>query len=118
MMNANNMDNFMNMIIFFAGFFMIYAGLKLRIKGEVPSGFISRNINWDKARDKEGYIKVMAPVNVAAGIVMIIFGLVISYVEKIESTGYMAESIVILVAFVMCLIYAIIAMKMQNKYLK
>ncbi len=115
--NMDNMDVFMNMIIYFAGGYLIYGAFLMKFKGQIPSGFISRNVDWDKAKDKDSYIKVMVPVNIAMGILMIGFGFLISYEDK-AGVEFMVESLTIFGAFLMCLIYGYIAMRTQKKYLE
>ncbi|MCR5747585.1 MAG: hypothetical protein K6G03_07740 [Lachnospiraceae bacterium] len=113
----NDMDSFMNAIIYIGGAYLIFSAIMMKTKGTVSSTFLSRDLDWSTARDKEGYIKVMFPVNLVMGLIMIATGVTLTYEAKLGTKG-ITESIILLVAFIIVIIYGIIAMKAQNKYLK
>ena len=107
----------MNVIIYIAGGYLIYAAILMKIRGTVASAFLSKNLNWETARDKKGYIRIMFPVNLIMGLIMVATGLLLTYGEKLGIKGS-GGSIVLLISFIFCIIYAVIAMHAQNKYLK
>ena len=113
----NTADTFMNAIIYIVGGYLIYAAVLMKTRGTVASAFLSKNLNWETARDKEGYIRIMFPVNLIMGLIMIATGVTLTYEERLGIKGT-KESIVLLISFIFCIIYAAIAMHTQNKYLK
>ncbi len=115
--NMGNMDTFVNAMIFLGGGYMLFAAYMMKFKGEVPKSFLSRDLNWDTARDKEGYIRFMFPANIIMGLLMIILGLCLTFEEKLGLVGD-KEMILLLAAFILVLIYGVIAMHMQTKYLR
>lgn len=117
MSNMGNMDAFVNSMIFLGGGYLLFAAYRMRFKGDVPRSFLSRDLNWETARDKESYIRYMLPANIIMGILMIILGLCLTFEEKLAITGT-KEMFLILAAFILVLVYGTIAMHMQTKYLR
>ena len=112
-----NSDYFMNGIILAAGAYLIFSALRMKLKKEVGKSLLSRNIDWDKAPDKEGYIRLMAPINLLMGLLMIGVGVILSLHDKL-SLDTAAQSVVLFVALAICLAYGVVVMNAQNRFLK
>ncbi len=115
----NNMDSFLDIIIFFAGAYLIFSAFMMKTRGEVASGFLGKDIDWKhvKEENKKAYIKIMIPANIIMGIIMIIMSLVFTFGDKLGLTGT-GISILIAVALLFCIAYGAIIMNFQSKYLK
>ena len=115
----NNMDSFLDIMIFFAGAYLIYSAFIMKTKGEVASSLLSRNIDWKhvKEENKKAYIKVMIPANIVMGITMILISGVFVFGDRIGLSGT-GVNILIAVALLICIAYGAIIMNYQGKYLK
>lgn len=115
----NNMDSFLDIMIFFAGAYLIYSAVIMKKKGEVSSALLSKNIDWKhvKEENKKAYIKVMFPANIVMGITMIIISAVFIFGDRIGLSG-MGVSILIAVALLICVAYGALLMNYQGKYLR
>lgn len=114
-----NMDVFMNALIIIAGCYLIYSAFLMKTKGEVPSGFMSRDIDFSRTPEhkRKAYIKIMMPANIIMGIVMILTGGIFTLGDRLGLTG-MATNIMIAAALLLCVGYGSILMHFQNKYLR
>lgn len=115
----NNIDSFLDMIILFAGGYLIYSAILMKVKGEVASGFLGKDIDWKHVSEdnKKAYIKIMIPANIIMGIIMIIMGLIFMFGARIGLTGT-AVSMIIGIALLLCVAYGAVIMNYQSKYLK
>ncbi|MBQ4481917.1 MAG: hypothetical protein II966_01675 [Lachnospiraceae bacterium] len=114
-----NIDSFMNIIIILAGLYLLYSAILMKTKGEVASGFMSRDIKWDQVKEenRKAFIKIMFPANIAMGIIMTGMGLFFTFGEKI-GLPVMGESLIIGIALVFFVIYGAVLMNAQNKNLR
>ena len=115
----NNMDSFLDIVIFLAGIYLIYSGIMMKLKGEVSSNFMSRDIDWKhvKEENKKAYIRIMSPANIILGIVMIIMSAIFTFSDRIGLNGT-GLSILIAIALLVCIAYSAVLMNYQGKYLK
>ena len=102
--------------IFFWGLYLIYMTVKMKSSGEIPRQMLSNKINLDRARDIPGYIAHMYKMNMFFGILICVLSGVLLYenfrpinewVHIIANAGYLVGLV----------IYAVITVKAQNKYL-
>lgn len=115
----DNMDTLMNTLIILAGIYLLYSAVVMKLKGEVGSSFMSRDIDWAHVPEdnKKAYIKVMMPANIIMGIVMIATGAVFSFGDKLGLNA-IGTNIMIAVALLICVAYGVIIMHFQSKYLR
>ncbi|MBQ7584298.1 MAG: hypothetical protein IJT24_06770 [Lachnospiraceae bacterium] len=115
----DNMDSFIDIVIFFGGVYLIYSAIIMKTKGEIVSGITSRDIDWQHAKEenKRAYIKIMFPTNIIMGIVMMAMSAVFTFGGRFGLTGN-GVSILIAVALIICIAYGAILMNFQNKYLR
>ena len=102
--------------IFFWGLYLIYMTVNMKASGQIPKQMLSNKINLDRAHDIPGYIAHMYKVNMFFGILICVFSGILIYenfrpindwVHIIANAGYLVGLI----------IYAVITVKAQNKYL-
>ena len=115
----DNMDTIMNAMIFIAGGYLLYSAFVMKTKGEVSSSFMGRGIDWKHAKEenKAAYIRVMIPSNIVMGIVMLATAVVFTFSSQLGISGY-GETLFVGIALIFCVIYGILIMHFQNKYLK
>ena len=117
--HMNNMDTFMNAIIFIAGGYLIYSAYMMKTKGVVASALLGRDIDWDHAKEenKAAYIKIMFPANMIMGLIMIAPAAVFTVGSNLGLDG-IGETAAVIVSLLFCVIYGTVLMHAQNKYLK
>lgn len=102
--------------IFCWGLYLIYMTVRMKSSGEIPKQMLSNKINLDRARDIPGYIAHMYKINMFFGILICVLSGILIYenfrpindwVHIIANAGYLVGLIV----------YAVITVKAQNKYL-
>ncbi len=110
---------FLDLLVIAAGLFMLYSAAMMKIKGEIQSSLISRNIDLSKAPDKEGYIRIMFVPNLCMGLAMILCGACTSVLPKLGvSLPEKADTWVFFGALIVIVLYGLISMNAQNKYLR
>ncbi len=63
------------LLIISGGFYLIYAAVVLKTRGEIIKGvMVSRDVNVDNIRDKEGFIRYMFPRVLLMGIFTVAMG--------------------------------------------
>ena len=74
-------SNFMlHILILLSAFYLFYVSLQMKASGKIPASLVNRNIDLEKSKDKEGYIKKMFPISLILG--FITFGLGIAAVAN------------------------------------
>ncbi len=115
----DNMDTLMNTLIILAGFYLLYSASVMKLKGEVGSSFMSRDIDWAHVPEdnKKSYIKVMMPANIVMGLIMIATGAAFTFGDRLGLNG-IVTNVLIGVALLICVAYGVIIMHFQSKYLR
>ena len=115
----DNPNMFLDVIVIIAGAFLIYSALAMKFKGEIKNSLISRNIDLSKAPDREAYIRVMFLPNIVMGFLLILSGCVTTLLPGLGielPSG--AGTGVFITALAAVVIYGMISMNAQNKYLR
>ncbi|MBQ9442872.1 MAG: hypothetical protein IJU43_01090 [Lachnospiraceae bacterium] len=115
----SNIDTIMNFLLVGAGLYLFYSAIMMKTKGEIVSGFISRNLDPSKVNEeaKKSFIKYMFPANLIMGVIMTGMGAIFFLEKKLQLSLGMIN-ILTATALLVCVIYGIILMHVQNKYLK
>ena len=115
----NNMDSFLDIIIFASGIYLIYSAVLMKTKGEMVSGLIGKNIDWKsvKEENKKAYMKIMIPANIILGIIMIAMSALYTFGHRLGLDN-MTIDILIAVSFLIIVAYSAVMINYQNKYLK
>lgn len=103
-------------IMFFSGFYLIFMNIKMKTSGEIPSALVNKRINLSHSKDIPGYIKKMYPVNNAFGCLLSLLSGILVASEFIAMDNLFVILIELLF-FAIIIVYAVIAVKTQNKYL-
>lgn len=114
----NSMDTFMDILEILAGAYMIYCAVKMKTTGNIKNDLVSRNIDPDKAPDKDGYIKKMFLPDIITGVILILCGCATSMLPAVGvSLPELAREIIIGIALAVFIIYGVASMNAQKKYL-
>lgn len=113
-----DLNMLMDVILIFAGGYMIFNAIMMKKNGSVMNnGMISKGLDLNKAPDPMGYIKCMFPVDLIAGALFIICGVVSRVADKMGFYDAVSNPLLIVIIVVM-IAFAYISVKAQNKYLK
>ena len=102
--------------IFAWGIYLIYMTVKMKASGVIPRQMLSNKINLDRARDIPGYINHMYKMNMIFGILICALSAVLIY-ENFRPINDWFHIIANAGSIVVLIIYAVITVKAQNKYL-
>ncbi len=112
-------DSFLDILVVAAGLYLVYAGIIMKLKGEIPKSILSKNIDLDNAPDKAAYIRNMFIPCICMGALLIIGGGVFTAFAFFNITlssnvimGFYIGSMAVVIAF------GVYMMNMQNRYLK
>ena len=102
--------------IFFWGLYLIYMNVRMKASGEIPKQLLSAKIKLERAHDIPGYINHMYKMNMIFGILICVLSGVLIYenFRPINEWVHIAANAGYLVGLV---VYAVITIKAQNKYL-
>lgn len=76
---------FMDYMAFPIGLFLLYTGISMKRTGEIKSKILmSKGTNIEKAKDLQGYIDHAYYWNIFLGVVMLLYGIYMVYLRKIE----------------------------------
>lgn len=96
--------------------YMLVLTVKMNSSKEIPSFFVSSRIKIENAKDKEGYIKYMTPrMYLFCGVLIVFSG--ISIISGYINIPAYVTLVVNVLYFAVLIIYGIISVKAQNKYL-
>lgn len=110
--------NLFDLIITGCGIYVVYTTIKTKVTGEVASGLmIGKNVDIKKAKDIKGFISYMYGKTLFIGILTVICGLLGLLNTYMLDNLVLLELIVCCVYFVLLIIYCIISVKAQKKYL-
>ncbi|MCR5720977.1 MAG: hypothetical protein K6G72_01305 [Lachnospiraceae bacterium] len=104
------------LFIFAWGIYLIYMTVKMKASGVIPKQMLSNKINLDRAKDIPGYINHMYKINMIFGILICVLSGILIYenFRPINEWVHIAANAGYLVGLI---VYAVIAVKTQNKYL-
>lgn len=109
--------DFLDILIVAIGLYLAYVGIDMKRSGVLKSNsMVSKNVDLNKAKDMQGYIQYMYKKMIAFGILIAVAGGADYYNETQLHLPYVAISICG-VYLVLVIIYAVVSMKAQRKYL-
>lgn len=105
----------LKILIIACGIYMIYWAVQMKQSGKIPEMLVGKGFPVNRAKDPEGFIRYTFPFTFGTGLAILIFGL-ISALELLIS--YPVLDIMVNLAVVAAIIiYGMILMKAQKKYL-
>lgn len=114
-MDIYSMLDIMEILI---GAYLLFLAIRMKKTGVLSdNGLVSKGIDLEKAKDPEGYIKIMFPWNLLLGILLIIFGLASRYLSTNDAYDYLQNTLTI-ISVITILVYGFCSMKAQKKYLE
>ncbi len=102
--------------IFLWGLYLIYMTVKMKASGEIPKQLLSAKIKLERAHDIPGYISYMYKINMIFGILICALSAVLIY-ENFRPINEWFHIIANAGSIIVLVIYAVITLKAQNKYL-
>ena len=114
--------SFFDMLVIVCGLYMAYCAVMMKVKGRINSGVVmSRNISENQLKDKEGFIKYIWPKLLCVGLLCAAsgaFNLIYSSMEVEPEKYAIVELSVNAVFFVLLIVYGVIVVKAQKKFMK
>ncbi|MCR5526866.1 MAG: hypothetical protein K6F39_05725 [Lachnospiraceae bacterium] len=118
-MNSYSMDLVFDIIELVAGLYIIYNGIKMKQTGRVEgNGLVGKNINLAAAPDEAGYIKSMFPVYMICGFIFAVVGGAVAVMDYRGIAGRNVQTPVTFGLLAVCVVFAVLTKRAQDKYLK
>ncbi len=105
-----------NLILFASGFWLIYMCNSMKSTGVIPKQLISNKINIERAKDVPGYIKHMYPRGIAFGIFLSALS-ALMILNLYVPLNYFVNLFIQLLFIAGIVVYAVMAVKAQNRFL-
>lgn len=106
----------LTLVLFICGVYLCVMAVKMKNTGTIPKGLISSKINLDRAKDIPGYISYMYPKSILLGALMCIFSGIILVNDFVSLNAILIVAVHLLYC-ASIVVYAVISVKAQNKYL-
>lgn len=108
-------DMILNILIMACGIYMLYWAIQMKSNKKIPEMLVGKNFPIERAHDPEGFIKATFPLTFATGVLLLVSGAIGSL--ELLAAYPMADMIINLVEVVVILVYGMLLMKAQRKYL-
>ncbi len=108
-------DMILNILIMACGIYMLYWAIQMKSNKKIPEMLVGKNFPIERAQDPEGFIKATFPLTFATGVLLLASGAIGSL--ELLAAYPMADMIINLVEVVVILVYGMLLMKAQRKYL-
>jgi hypothetical protein len=105
----------LDLLIMACGVYMIYWSVQMRSSNKIPAMLVGKGFPIDRAKDPDGFIRFTFPFTFSTGVVLFVLGLVGAL--GLFITYPLAETLMRIVLVVVIVIYGMILMKAQKKYL-
>jgi hypothetical protein len=106
----------LDILIMACGIYMIYWAVQMKREHKIPEMLVGKGFKIERAKDPEGFIKYTFPYTFGTGVILFGAGL-IEALEVIAYTHPYLNSIISMILVVIIIIYGVILMKAQKKYL-
>ncbi len=111
------MDLMLDMFMAFFGGYLLYAAVKMKRTGEVVKGvMVSKEVDLSRARDLPGYIQYMYGKTVIMAGSALACG-VVGVVNDLYGGLTMVQLVMSAVFFIVVVVFGVITVKAQKKYL-
>lgn len=105
----------LDLLIMACGVYMVYWAVQMKSTNKIPQMLVGKNFPLNRAKDQEGFIKFTFPFTFVTGVVILIAGLIGAL--EIFVLNPLADTLTSVIPVVVIIIYGIILMKAQKKYL-
>ncbi len=102
-------------LIMACGVYMMYWAVQMNISGKIPEMLVGKGFPISRAKDPKGFIKFTFPFTLATGIVLFVSGGIGAL--GVLSQRPMLDTLINLVIIAVIIIYGMILMQAQKKYL-
>ncbi len=114
--------NLFDILVIGAGLYMAYCSVMMKIKGQINSSVVlSRNVDENSLKDKEGFIGYIWWKLLAVGLLCAasgVFNLVYTSVAEVSDTYIFVQIGVNTFFFILLIVYGVVVVKAQKKYMK
>lgn len=108
--------NLADIIIIFMGFYFLISTAMMKVHGKVNRMLVGKKYDIEKARDLPGFISVIFLPNIIIGVITMAAGIVHYIAEDLLGNSD-AGIVIYIIYLVLFMIYAVILVRAQNKYL-
>ncbi len=104
-----------NILIMAVGIYMIYWAVQMQSTHKIPEFLVGKGFPIDRAKDKEGFIRFTFPCTMFTGVFLLLVGM--ARALELLSQYPLVDTAVGFLVVVVVIIYGMILMRAQRKYL-
>lgn len=108
-------DMILNILIMACGIYMLYWAIQMKNNKKIPEMLVGKGFPIERAHDPEGFIKATFPLTLATGALLFLAGIVGAL--ELLAAYPMADTIINLCEVAVILIYGVLLMRAQRRYL-
>lgn len=105
----------LDLLIMACGVYIIYWAVQMKTSNKIPAMLVGKGFPINRAKDPDGFIKFTFPFTLATGIVLFAAGL--TGALELFAARPLAETLMRLVLVIVIVVYGMMLMKAQKKYL-
>jgi threonine/homoserine/homoserine lactone efflux protein len=110
------MDMFFDILIMACGVYMIYWAVQMKRERKIPEMLVGKGFKIERAKDPEGFMNHTFPFTFGTGVILFVAGLYLS-LSNVATEHPFLGSFISLLLVVLVIVYGVILMKAQKKYL-
>lgn len=105
----------LNILIMACGIYMLYWAVQMKNNKKIPEMLVGKGFPIERAHDPEGFIKATFPLTLVTGALLFLAGIVGAL--ELLAAYPMADMIINLCEVAVILIYGVLLMRAQRRYL-
>jgi threonine/homoserine/homoserine lactone efflux protein len=105
-----------DLLVMACGVYMVYWAIQMKRENKIPEMLVGKNFKLERAKDPDGFIKCTFPYTLGVGIILFAAGFFLS-LGIFSDTHPIIESLISLGILVVIILYGILLMDAQKKYL-
>lgn len=110
-----SVDMLLNLLIIACGAYMMYQAVRMKKTKKIPDMLVSKGFPIEKAHDAGGFIQAVFPMTYFTGTALSLAGAVSAF--KLLASYPFADAVINLLEVAAILLYGVLLMKAQRKYL-
>ncbi len=114
--------NLFDILVIGAGLYMAFCAVMMKVKGEIKSNVVlSRNVDENSLKDKEGFIAFLWWKLLAVGLLCAasgVFNLIYTSIAETSDTYIFVQIGVNTFFFILLIVYGVVVVKAQKKFMK
>ncbi|MFG6368223.1 MAG: hypothetical protein K1W16_07300 [Lachnospiraceae bacterium] len=110
-----NFEIMLDLLIMACGIYMMYWAVQMKSTNKIPPMLVGKGFPINRAKDSNGFIRYTFPLTLTVGVVLLLAGTV-GALELFAAYPF-AETLMRLALLIILIVYGMLLMRAQKKYL-